>query len=82
MVASTSSLEESAITITEQLAVVPSKDNDGYILIYLDEAAEDNETEMGASFEGRLEYSSGDGSNALTGSFTVAAPEEDPEDQG
>ena len=35
---------------------------------------------MGATFEGRLEYSSGDDdTNGLTGSFTVEAPEEDPE---
>lgn len=52
-----------------------------YVLIYLNEAGAGQSSEMGASFEGRLEYSSGDGTNGLTGSFTVAAPEEDPEEE-
>lgn len=53
-----------------------------YVLIYLNEAGAGQKSEMGASFEGRLEYSSGDEGNGLTGTFTVAAPEEDPEEQG
>ena len=51
-----------------------------YVLIYLNEAGAGQSSEMGATFEGRLEYSSGDDdTNGLTGSFTVEAPEEDPE---
>lgn len=48
-----------------------------YVLIYLDEAEDDNVSEMGASFEGKLEYTSGDG-NTLTGSFTVTVSENQP----
>ena len=53
-----------------------------YVLIYLNEAGSGQSSEMGATFEGRIEYSSGDDdTNGLTGSFTVAAPEEDPEEE-
>lgn len=51
-----------------------------YILVYLNDNG--NQTgEMGASFEGKLKYSSKDGAGTtLTGTFKVAAP--DPEQQG
>lgn len=47
-----------------------------YVLIYLNENG-DQSNEMGASFTGELQYSSGEsGDNGLTGSFTIAAPEQ------
>lgn len=50
-----------------------------YVLVYLNDNG-DQSSEMGASFTGKLIYSSGEGTgNTLTGTFSVAAPEEEPE---
>lgn len=49
-----------------------------YVLIYLNDN-EDQSSEMGATFEGQVKYTSGDDDeNGLTGSFTIAAPKPDP----
>lgn len=56
-----------------------------YVLVYLNDNG-DQSAEMGASYEGKLIYSSKDGiGNNLTGTFSVSAPEpeegtEDPEE--
>lgn len=65
---------------TEDGVLVPGTGT-SYVLIYLNDH-EDQSKEMGASFTGQLEYTSGGEGNRLTASFTVAAPEEDPEAQG
>jgi len=51
-----------------------------YVLIYLNDNG-DQSSEMGASFTGQLIYSSGTGTgNNLTGTFSVSAPVEDPDE--
>lgn len=52
-----------------------------YVLVYLNDNG-DQSAEMGASYTGKLTYVSKDGiGNALTGTFQVAAPEIDDEEQ-
>lgn len=62
-------------TTGEGGALVPGTGT-SYVLIYLNDN-EDQSKEMGASFTGQLEYTSGSGSNGLTATFTVAAPAND-----
>ena len=64
-------------TVNEDGETEPGK-GISYVLIYLEEAGDGQSSEMGASFTGQLEYSSGTGDGSkLTGSFTVAAPKTD-----
>lgn len=65
-------------TTNEEGETVPGVGT-SYVLIYLNDNG-DQSNEMGASFTGTLVYSSGDeAGDGLSGSFTIAAPEEDPE---
>ena len=43
-----------------------------YFVVYLNEAGEDNNPEMGASFEGELTFTNKTGGQQLTGTFTVS----------
>lgn len=43
-----------------------------YFVVYLDEQADANNPEMGASFEGQLTYTSATGGQQLTGTFNVS----------
>ena len=67
-------------TTGEDGELIPGKGY-SYVLIYLNDNG-DQSGEMGASFTGQLIYSSGSGSgNTLTGTFSVAAPVEEPADE-
>lgn len=61
---------------TTALADITVPGNDtytGYFVIYLDEAGAENNPEMGASYVGKLVYTSGVGGQQLTGTFRVAS---------
>lgn len=80
--------ETGSINIADIFIPGATEDEDGelvpgvgtsYVLIYLNDN-EDQSKEMGASFTGQLKYNSGEGDeNGLTGSFTISAPEEEPD---
>lgn len=48
----------------------------GYVLIYLNDIGDDQSSEMGATYEGQLKYTSGGTGNTLTGKFKVGNDEE------
>ena len=50
---------------------------EGYVLIYLNDNNSNQSGEMGAKYEGKLTYSSGDGGNALTGTFRIGGTDEE-----
>lgn len=67
-------------TTDEEGKTVPGKGY-SYVLVYLDDNGNQS-GEMGASFTGQLIYSSGgEGGTNLTGTFSVSAPVEEPDDQ-
>lgn len=54
-----------------QVTVAAGETKKVYFVVYLNEAAEDNNSEMGSKFSGKLTYTSATGGQQLTGSFTV-----------
>ena len=48
---------------------------EGYVLIYLNDNKGNQSSEMGATYEGKVVYSSGTGGNTLTGTFKVGGSE-------
>lgn len=62
----------SGATINQETGFVDQEGvGEGYVLIYLNDNNSNQSGEMGAVYEGKLTYSSGDGGNALTGTFRV-----------
>lgn len=62
----------SGATINQETGFVDQEGvGEGYVLIYLNDNNSNQSGEMGAVYEGKLTYSSGDGGNALTGTFKV-----------
>lgn len=61
----------SGTTDIGQVTVNAGETKDVYFVVYLNEAAEDNNSEMGSKFSGKLTYTSATGGQQLTGTFTV-----------
>lgn len=60
-------------TTLDPITVPGNGSSTSYFVIYLNEAGAENNVEMGASYEGKLVYTSGAGGQQLTGTFRVAS---------
>lgn len=74
-------IEIQGATINQETGeVIAAGTGESYVLIYLNDNNENQSSEMGATYEGQLIYTSGSGTgNTLTGTFVVGGTTEDEE---